>query len=228
MPSSDKPSSAPAKPSYDDVASGNPASGNPASAPKKYVVVDKFSRNFFKIVPLLFLVAFLNLAGFLIFAMVYLDTRRYPEPGFVRDLTDGQYEMLVHDPSNKSWLRGGPGEDNFARPGYAYMIVRTDTDILSKLESMNGQGFHFVPLESLDEEDLWGRARFRSKDGILKEIGALIDVPLEGDCRVFLSEGDRENTYLCWFPETKRVLLIESDFWKEWYTDAEEQGNPRP
>ena len=211
-------------------ASGNPASANPASALKKHAGGDWFSENFFKIIPLFFLVASLVVAGVLILFMIILSSRDYPEPGFIRDLTDGQYEMLVHDPSSASHLRPGPAEDNFFRPGYAYLLVRTDADIPSKLESMNGQGFRFVPLEDLDldEKDLWGRARFKSTEEILNAIRPLIDVPLEGNCRTFLSEGDRENTYVCWFPETKRMLVIKSDFWKKWYADAEEQGNPRP
>ena len=52
-------------------------------------------------------------------------------------------------------------------------------------------------------------------------------MPLEGEYRVFLSEGDRENTYVCWFPETKLVLLIESDFWKSWFFDEKEQETSR-
>ena len=219
-----------ANPASGNPASGNPASGNPASVPKKHAGGDWFSENFFKIIPLFFLVASLVVAGVLILFMIILSSRDYPEPGFIRDLTDGQYEMLVHDPSSASHLRPGPAEDNFFRPGYAYLLVRTDADIPSKLESMNGQGFRFVPLEDLDldEKDLWGRARFESTEEILNAIRPLIDVPLEGNCRTFLSEGDRENTYVCWFPETKRMLVIESDFWKEWYTDAEEQDYSRP
>ena len=217
-------------PASGNPASVNPASVNPASVPKKHAGGDWFSENFFKIIPLFFLVASLVVAGVLILFMIILSSRDYPEPGFIRDLTDGQYEMLVHDPSSASHLRPGPAEDNFFRPGYAYLLVRTDADIPSKLESMNGQGFRFVPLEDLDldEKDLWGRARFKSTEEILNAIRPLIDVPLEGNCRTFLSKGDRENTYVCWFPETKRMLVIESDFWKEWYTDAEEQDYSRP
>ena len=217
MPSSDKPSSDPAKPSHDGV-----ASGNPASAPQRYVVVDRFSKNFFQIVPF-FLLAVLCAAVLLVILVLLMDARSYHEPDFVRTLTDGRYEMLVYDPSNASWLRPGPGEDNFARPGYAYLLLRTDADVLSKLESMNGKGYHFVPLDELDEKDLWGRARFRSTKGILKEIGPHAEVPLEGECRAFLSEGDRENTYVCWFPETKLLLLIKSDWWKRRYADEKEQ-----
>ena len=217
-----------ANPASGNPASANPASGNPASAPKNHAGGDWFSENFFKIIPLFFLVASLVVAGVLILFMIILSSRDYPEPGFIRDLTDGQYEMLVHDPSSASHMRPGPAEDNFFRPGYAYLLLRTDADIPSKLESMNGQGFRFVPLDDLDEKDLWGRARFESTEEILNAIRPLIDVPLEGNCRTFLSEGDRENTYVCWFPETKRMLVIKSDFWKKWYADAEEQGNPRP
>jgi hypothetical protein len=208
-------------------ASANPASANPAPAPPQYVVVDKFSKNFFQIVPFV-LLTFFGVAILLILLVLLLDARSHPEPDFVRTLTDGQYEMLVHDPSNTSWLRRGPAEDNFFRPGYAYLLLRTDADVLSKVESMNRQGFRFVPLDSLNEEDLWARARFRSEESIRKEIGAHADVPLEGECRAFLSEGDRENTYVCWFPETKLLLVIESDFWKEWYSDEKEQEKPRP
>ena len=209
-------------------ASANPASGNPVSAPKNHAGGDWFSENFFKIIPLFFLVASLVVAGVLILFMIILSSRDYPEPGFIRDLTDGQYEMLVHDPSSASHMRPGPAEDNFFRPGYAYLLLRTDADIPSKLESMNGHGFRFVPLDDLDEKDLWGRARFESTEEILNAIRPLIDVPLEGNCRTFLSEGDRENTYVCWFPETKRMLVIKSDFWKKWYADAEEQDYSRP
>ena len=210
-----------------ESASANPASANPAPAPQQYVVVDRFSRNFFQIVPY-FLLTVLCAAVLLILLVLLLNARSYPEPGFVRNLTDGQYEMLVHDPSNTSWLRPGPGEDNFFRPGYAYLLLRTDADVLSKVESMNGQGFHFVPLDALNEEDLWGRARFKSEEAIRKEIGPLVNMPLEGECRAFLSEGDRENTYMCWFPETKLLLLIESDFWKSWHSDEKEQDDSQP
>lgn len=208
----------------------NPASGNPAPEPKKYVVVDRFSEKIFKIVPLFFLVAFLFIAGVLILFFIILSLRslrEYPEPGFVRNLTDGQYEMLVHDPSDTSWLRPGPAEDNFFRPGYAYLLLRTDADIISKLESMNGKGFRFVPLDSLNEKDLWGGAYFKSTEEIRKKIEPQMDVKLEGECRVFLSEGDSENTYVCWFPETKLVLVIESDFWKSRFIDEKEQDPSR-
>ena len=156
----------------DTTAAVNQTSANPAPAPKKVVVVDKFTEHVFKIIPILLLAGFLVVVGFLILIMI-LSLRRYPEPGFVRDLTGGQYEMLVHDPSDESWLRPGPAEDNFARPGYAYMLLRTDADVLSKLEAMNGKRFRFVPLDDLDEKDLWGRARFESTEEILNAIRPL-------------------------------------------------------
>jgi len=210
----------------DATATANRTPANSSSAQKKYVMVDRFSETIFKIIPVLLLASFLVVVGVLILIMI-LSLRKYPEPGFVRDLTDGQYEMIVHDPSNAFWLRGGPAEDTFFRPGYWYLLLRTDADVLSKLESMNGKGFRFVPLDGLDEKDLEGPAYFKSEAEILKAIGAHADVPLEGECRVFLSEGDRENTYICWFPETKLVLLIESDFWKSWFSDEKEQETSR-
>ena len=214
-------------PATSNPSSANPATSNPQPAPQQYVVVDRFSKNFFQIVPF-FLLAVLCAAVLLVILVLLMDARSYHEPDFVRTLTDGRYEMLVYDPSNASWLRPGPGEDNFARPGYAYLLLRTDADVLSKLESLNGKGFRFVPLDDLDEEDLWGRARFRSTKGILKEIGPHAEVPLEGECRAFLSEGDRENTYVCWFPETKLLLQIKSDWWKRRYADEKEQDDSRP
>lgn len=183
-----------------------PGSQNSTAAPQRVVVNNGFDKLFFGLsIP--FIVVSLSLVAlFVIFALI--PERRGSVPDFVRYVAGDQYEVVVR--------KLGPIDDNLFRSSTAYVLVRTDADIVSNIEHMNAPEYKFIPLESakLEDDKEWIHL-YDSTAEIDKVYRELAGMPPGADCRYFVTRDDPDyvTTYLCFSPESKLLLVVR--YWRK-------------
>ena len=114
-----------------------------------------------------------------------------------------QYEVVVR--------KLGPMDDNLFRSTTAFVLVRTDADVVSNIEHMNAPDFKFIPLESAElEDDKEFQQFYDSTAEIDKVYRELAGTPPGADCRYFVTRDDPDyvTTYLCFSPESKLLLVV--------------------
>ena len=177
------------------------AAQNSSAAPKRVVVKNGFDKLFFAIsIP--FIVVSLSLVSlFVILALI--PERRGSVPDFVKYVAGDQYEVVVR--------KLGPIDDNFFRSSTAYVLVRTDADVVSNIEHMNALNFKFVPFDSpeLEDDKEWIHL-YDSTAEIDKVYQELAGTPPGADCRYFVTRDDPDysTTYLCFSLESKLLLIF--------------------
>ena len=183
--------------------SSSAAQTSPA-APKRYVVNHGFDKLFF-----LLSIPFIAVSSLVVFILVYLAVFGLPEtrfdsaPDFVKSVTGGQYELIVH--------KLGPIDDNLFRSSTAYVLVRTDADVVSLIEQMDAPEYKFIPLDSPElETDKRYHQVYDSTEEIDKVYLELAGTPPGADCRYFVTRDDPDYycTYLCFSPESKLLLAV--------------------
>ena len=183
--------------------SSSAAQTSPA-APKRYVVNHGFDKLFF-----LLSIPFIAVSSLVVFILVYLAVFGLPEtrfdsaPDFVKSVTGGQYELIVH--------KLGPIDDNLFRSSTAYVLVRTNADVVSNIEHMNALNFKLVPFDSPElEDDKKFHQMYDSTAEIDKVYQELVNAPPGADCRYFVTRNDPDYscTYLCFSPESKLLLVV--------------------
>ena len=189
------------------------APGSPA-APKQVVVNNGFDKLFFSFsIP--FIVVSLSLVSlFVILALI--PERRGSVPDFVKYVAGDQYEVVVR--------KLGPMDDNLFRSSKAYVLVRTDADVISLIEHMDAPDFKFIPLDSPELEidkkhhQVYDSNRMTgfSVPEIDKVYRELAGTPPGADCRYFVTRDDPDysSTYLCFSPEAKLLLVVRT--MKKW------------
>ena len=220
-----KPESQTNQASVPPASSAAPASPSthPSAPPKRYVVNNGIDSLF-----LISSIAFITISLFVVAVFVLLAVsgelddivpNRGSVPDFVNDLTGNQYELVVR--------ALGPMDDNLFRCTSAYVLVRTDADVVSCIEQMASQDFKFVPLGSPELEDDkemgWVDDSTAGIDNIYKE---LVKTPPGPKCQYFVTRDDPDysTTYLCYSPETKLLLVVRTQ--KRWSSDKKkENGN---
>ena len=178
-----------------------PGSQSSTAAPKQVVVNNGFDKLFFALsIP--FIVVSLSLVAlFVILALI--PERRGSVPDFVKYVAGDQYEVVVR--------KLGPMDDNLFRSSTAYVLVRTDADVVSNIEHMNALNFKFVPFDSPElETDKEFCQLYDSTAEIDKVYRELAGTPPGADCRYFVSPDDPDyyTTYLCFSPESKLLLVF--------------------
>ena len=183
-------------------------SQNSPDAPKQVVVNNGFDKLFFALsIP--FIVVSLSLVSlFVILALI--PERPASVPDFVKYVAGDQYEVVVR--------KIGPMDDNLFRSTTAYVLVRTDADVVSNIEHMDTPDFKFIPLESpeleIDKESHQVYDSIRMTGFSLPEIDKvyreLAGTPPGADCRYFFTRDDPDffTTYLCFSPESKLLLIF--------------------
>ena len=177
-----------------------PGSQSSQGAPKQVVVNNGFDKLFFAFsIP--FIVVSLSLVSlFVILALI--PERRGSVPDFVKYVAGDQYEVVVR--------KLGPMDDNLFRSSTAYVLVRTDADVVSNIEHMNAPEYKFIPLESpeLEEDKKWYHVYSTAEiDKVYRELAG---TPPGADCRYFVTRDDPDysHTYLCFSPESKLLLVF--------------------
>ncbi len=160
-----------------------------------------FDKLFFALSIPFIAVSLFAVALFVFFALI--PERRGSVPDFVKYVTGNQYELIVH--------KLGPIDDNLFRTSTAYVLVRTDADLVSNIEHMGALNFKFVPFDSpeLETDKRWNQV-YDSKAEIDKVYRELAGTPPGADCRYFVTWDDPEFsiTYLCFSPESKLLLIF--------------------
>lgn len=194
-----------------------PGSQSSQGAPKQVVVNNGFDKLFFALsIP--FIVVSLSLVSlFVILALI--PERRGSVPDFVKYVAGDQYEVVVR--------KLGPLDDNLFRSSTAYVLVRTDADVVSNIERMDVPDFKFIPLDSpeleIDKESHQVYDSIRMTGFSLPEIDKvyqeLAGMPPGADCRYFFTRDDPDyfTTYLCFSPGSK-LLLVFRDM-KRWKSE---------
>ncbi|MBR4466775.1 MAG: hypothetical protein IKS34_00590 [Clostridia bacterium] len=183
------------------AAPGSPSSPGSSPAPKQVVVNNGFDKLFFAFsIP--FIVVSLSLVSlFVILALI--PERLGSVPDFVKYVAGDQYEVVVR--------KLGPMDDNLFRSSEAYVLVRTDADVVSLIEHMNAPNFKFVSFDSpeLETDKRWNQV-YDSKAEIDKVYRELAGTPPGADCRYFVTwdDPDFSITYLCFSPESKLLLVF--------------------
>ncbi len=183
------------------AAPGSPSSPGSSPVPKQVVVNNGFDKLFFAFsIP--FIVVSLSLVSlFVILALI--PERRGSVPDFVKYVAGDQYEVVVR--------KLGPMDDNLFRSTTAFVLVRTDADVVSNIEQMSVPDFKFIPLESAElEDDKEWIHLYDSTAEIDKVYRELAGTPPGADCRYFVTWDDPEFsiTYLCFSPESKLLLIF--------------------
>ena len=178
-----------------------PSSQSSPAAPQRVVVKNGFDKLFFAFsIP--FIVVSLSLVSlFVILALI--PERRGSVPDFVKCVAGDQYEVVVR--------KIGPMDDNLFRSTTAFVLVRTDADVVSLIEHMNALNFKFVPFDSSElETDKEFCQLYDSTAEIDKVYRELAGTPPGADCRYFVTWDDPEFsiTYLCFSPESKLLLIF--------------------
>ena len=176
-------------------------------APKKYVVNNGFDKFFFIASISFIAVSLFAVALFIFFALIPERTGSVPD--FVKYVAGDQYEVVVR--------KLGPMDDNLFRSTKAYVLVRTDADVVSNIEYMNAPNFKFVPFDSpeLETDKRWNQV-YDSTAEIDKVYRELAGTPPGADCRYFVTRDDPDYycTYLCFSPESKLLLVF-----RDWRKD---------
>ncbi len=201
---------APAAPASPGASASSAAPSN--SAPKRYVVNNGFDKLFF-LFSIPFIVVSLSLVSlFVFFALIPEQPGSVPD--FVGQLTGEQYELVVR--------KLGPMDDNLFRSTKAYVLVRTDADVVSNIEQKKVPDFTFVPLESpeLENDKMMGQV-YDSTAEIDKVYRELAKMPPGADCRYFVTRDDPDyaRTYLCFSLESKLLLVVRTR--KKWGLESE-------
>ena len=178
-----------------------PGSQSSTAAPKRYVVNHGFDKLFFLLSIPFIAVSLLVVSVFVFFALI--PERLGSVPDFVKYVAGDQYEVVVR--------KIGPMDDNLFRSSTAYVLVRTDADVVSLIEHMSVPDFKFIPLESAElEDDKEWIHLYDSTGEIDKVYRELAGTPPGADCRYFVSPDDPDysTTYLCFSPESKLLLVF--------------------
>ena len=177
-----------------------PGSQRPPTAPKQVVVNNGLDKLFFALsIP--FIVVSLSLVSlFVILALI--PERRGSVPDFVKYVAGDQYEVVVR--------KLGPMDDNLFRSTTAFVLVRTDADVVSLIEHMDAPDFKFIPLESpeLEIDKKYHQVYDSTEiDNVYRELAG---TPPGADCRYFVTRDDPDysTTYLCFSPESKLLLIF--------------------
>ncbi len=185
----------------------SPVASNSPAAPKRVVVNNGFDKLFFALsIP--FIVVSLSLVALFVF-FALIPERRGSVPDFVKYVAGDQYEVVVR--------KLGPMDDNLFRSTKAYVLVRTDADVVSNIEYMNAPNFKFVPFDSpeLETDKRWNQV-YDSTEEIDKVYRELAGTQPGADCRYFVTRDDPDYycTYLCFSPESKLLLVF-----RDWRKD---------
>ena len=177
-----------------------PGSQTSPVAPKQVVVNNGFDKLFFALsIP--FIVVSLSLVSlFVILALI--PERLGSVPDFVKYVAGDQYEVVVR--------KLGPMDDNLFRSTTAFVLVRTDADVVSLIEQMDAPEYKFIPLDSpeLEEDKKWYHVYSTAEiDKVYRELAG---TPPGADCRYFVTRDDPDysTTYLCFSPESKLLLIF--------------------
>ena len=183
----------------------SPGSQSSTAAPKQVVVNNGFDKLFFAFsIP--FIVVSLSLVSlFVILALI--PERRGSVPDFVKYVAGDQYEVVVR--------KLGPMDDNFFRSTTAYVLVRTDADVVSLIEQMEAQEYQFIPLDSPELEIDKKYHQVYDSTEIDKVYRELAGMPPGADCQYFVTRDDPDyvTTYLCFSPESKLLLVVR--YWRK-------------
>ena len=185
-----------------------PSSQTSPAAPNQVVVKNGFDKLFFALsIP--FIVVSLSLVSLFVF-LALIPERRGSVPDFVKYVAGDQYEVVVR--------KLGPMDDNLFRSSTAYVLVRTDADVVSLIEHMDAPDFKFIPLDSpeleIDRESHQVYDSIRMTGFSLPEIDKvyreLAGTPPGADCRYFVTRDDPDffTTYLCFSPGSKLLLVF--------------------
>ena len=147
-----------------------PGSQSSSAAPKQVVVNNGFDKLFFALSIPFIVVSLLVVSLFVIFALI--PERRGSVPDFVKYVAGDQYEVVVR--------KLGPMDDNLFRSTTAFVLVRTDADVVSNIEHMNALNFKFVPFDSPELES----EVYDSTAEIDKVYQELAGTPPGADCRI--------------------------------------------
>ena len=183
------------------AAPGSPSSPGSSPVPKQVVVNNGFDKFFFIVSIPFIAVSLFAVALFVFFALI--PERRGSVPDFVKYVAGDQYEVVVR--------KLGPIDDNLFRSSTAYVLVRTDADVVSNIEHMNAPGYKFIPLDSPElEDDKKFHQMYDSTAEIDKVYLELAGTPPGADCRYFVTRDDPDYscTYLCFSPESKLLLVV--------------------
>ena len=185
------------------AAPGSPSSPGSSPVPKQVVVNNGFDKLFFAFSIPFIVVSLLVVSVSVFFAIFGIPERPASVPDFVRYVAGDQYEVVVR--------KLGPIDDNLFRSSEAYVLVRTDADVVSNIEYMNAPNFKFVPLDSpeLEDDKRWNHVHDSTAE-IDKVYRELAGTPPGADCRYFVTRDDPEfsTTYLCFSPESKLLLVF--------------------
>ena len=176
------------------------------AVPKRYVVNNGFDK-LFDMLSILFIVVSLSLVSlFVILALIPERTGSVPD--FVKYVAGDQYEVVVR--------KLGPMDDNLFRSTTAYVLVRTDADVVSLIEQMEAPEYKFIPLESPELEIDKKYHQVYDSTEIDKVYRELAGTPPGADCRYFVTRDDPDysSTYLCFSPEAKLLLVVRT--MKKW------------
>lgn len=185
------------KPEKMTVQSAAPSS---SAAPKRVVVNHGFDKLFF-LVSISFIVVSLSLVALFVF-FALIPERPASVPDFVKYVAGDQYEVVVR--------KLGPIDDNLFRSSTAYVLVRTDADVVSLIEQMESPEYKFIPLESPELEIDRKYHQVYDSTEIDKVFRELAGTPPGADCRYFVTHDDPDYsiTYLCFSPESKLLLIF--------------------
>lgn len=177
-----------------------PSSQGVPAAPKRVVVNNGFDKFFFALsIP--FIVVSLSLVALFVF-FALIPERRGSVPDFVKYVAGDQYEVVER--------KLGPMDDNLFRSSTAYVLVRTDADVVSRIEQMEAQEYQFIPLDSPELEIDKKYHQVYDSTEIDKVYRELAGTPPGADCRYFVTHDDPDysSTYLCFSPESKLLLVF--------------------
>ena len=181
-----------------------PDSQRSPAAPQRVVVKNGFDKLFFGFSIPFIVVSLLVVSVCVFFGIFGIPETRFDyAPDFVEYVTGHQYELIVHKP--------GPIDDNFFRSTTAYVLVRTDADVVSNIEHMAALNFKFVPFDSPElKTDKEFCQLYDSTAEIDRVYRELTGTPPGADCRYFVTRDDPYyyTTYLCFSPESKLLLAV--------------------
>ena len=195
-----------------DQTAAPPSQTSPA-APKRVVVNHGFDKLFFALsIP--FIVVSLSLVSICVFFAVFgIPERPGSVPDFIKYVAGDQYEVVVR--------KLGPMDDNLFRSTKAYVLVRTDADVVSLIEHMDAPDFKFIPLDSPELEIDKKYHQVYDSTEIDQVYRELAGTPPGAGCRYFVTRDDPDysTTYLCFSPESKLLLVVRT--MKKWGSEKE-------
>lgn len=182
------------------AAPGSPSSPGSSPVPKQVVVNNGFDKLFF-LVSISFIIVSLSLVALFVF-FALIPERVGSVPDFVKYVAGDQYEVVVR--------KLGPMDDNLFRSSTAYVLVRTDADVVSLIEQMEAPKIKFIPLDSPELEIDRKYHQVYDSTEIDKVFRELAGTPPGADCRYFVTRDDPDysTTYLCFSPGSKLLLVF--------------------